>query len=197
MWHGGVQAVADKPGSKVDANDTSLLDKGSCAGVSRLGGDGDSYATVIAWINNIQTKCEARPHGIPYICSVDPYATLGIPSTVGLAPAMDKDLWRKAGMWIGRAWSSIGVRCELGPQIDLYTDPTVARLNGAETEDPALARDFTQPSAGMQSTWGDDGHRRPGLGQTCRCHAQAPRGRRCHEAAATTTAIGAHVFPGD
>ena len=157
MWHGGVQAVADKPGSKVDANDTSLLDKGSCAGVSRLGGDGDSYATVIKWINDIQTKCEARPHGIPYICSVDPYATLGIPSSVGLAPAMDKDLWRKAGMWIGRAWSSIGVRCELGPQIDLYTDPTVARLNGAETEDPALARDFTRAFAGgMQSTWGDD-----------------------------------------
>ena len=125
MWHGGVQAVADKPGSKVDANDTSLLDKGSCAGVSRLGGDGDSYATVIKWINDIQTKCEARPHGIPYICSVDPYATLGIPSSVGLAPAMGKDLWRKAGMWIGRAWSSIGVRCDasrLDEASDLFYD---------------------------------------------------------------------------
>ena len=157
MWHGGVQSAPDVPGSKVDANDTGLLDKGSCAGVSRLGGNEENYATVVAWINNIQTKCEARPHGIPYICSVDPYVTLGIPSTVGLAPAMDKDLWRRAGMWIGRAWSTMGIRCELGPQIDLYTDPTVARLNGAETEDPALARDFTQAfGGGMQSTWGDD-----------------------------------------
>ncbi len=157
MWHGGVQGTADNPGAKSDANDTSLLDGGSCAGVSRLGGDGDSYASVVSWINNIQEKCEKRPNGIPYICSVDPYATLGIPSTIGLAPAMDKDLWRKAGMWIGRAWSSIGVRCELGPQVDLYTDPTVARLNGAETEDPALSRDFTKAFAGgLQSTWGDD-----------------------------------------
>ena len=157
MWHGGVQSAPDVPGSKVDANDTGLLDKGSCAGVSRLGGNEENYATVVAWINDIQTKCEARPHGIPYICSVDPYVTLGIPSTVGLAPAMDKDLWRRAGMWIGRAWSTMGIRCELGPQIDLYTDPTVARLNGAETEDPALARDFTQAfGGGMQSTWGDD-----------------------------------------
>ena len=157
MWHGGVQSAPDVPGSKVDDNDTGLLDKGSCAGVSRLGGNEENYATVVAWINNIQTKCEARPHGIPYICSVDPYVTLGIPSTVGLAPAMDKDLWRRAGMWIGRAWSTMGIRCELGPQIDLYTDPTVARLNGAETEDPALARDFTRAfGGGMQSTWGDD-----------------------------------------
>lgn len=65
MWHGGVQGTPDSPGVAADANDTSLLDKGSCAGVSRLGGDGDSYATVIKWINDIQTKCEARPHGIP------------------------------------------------------------------------------------------------------------------------------------
>lgn len=157
MWHGGVQGVADAPGVAADPNDTSLLDKGSCAGVSRLGGNEESYGSVVSWINDIQTKCEKRPYGIPYICSVDPYSTLGIPSTVGLAAAMDKDLWRKAGMWIGRAWSAMGIRCELGPQIDLYTHPTVARLNGAETEDPALGRDFTKAFAGgMQSTWGDD-----------------------------------------
>lgn len=157
MWHGGVQAAMDRPGVESDPNDTSLLDEGSCAGVSRLGGNEDSYASVVSWINGIQAKCETRPWGIPYLCSADPYSTLGIPSTVGLAPAMDKDLWRKAGMWIGRAWSSMGVRCELGPQIDLYTHPTVARLNGAETEDPALDRDFTAAFVGgMQSTWGDD-----------------------------------------
>lgn len=76
---------------------------------------------------------------------------------MALAPAMDKDVWRKAGMWIGRACRATGHRCELGPQIDLYTHPTVARLNGAETEDPALARDFTAAfGGGLQSTWGDD-----------------------------------------
>ena len=152
MWHGGTESTDSKTKQTVD-----LIEKGSCAGVSRLGGNEDSYASVVAWINGVQTQCEKRPHGIPYICSVDPYSTLGIPATVGLAPAMDKDVWRKAGMWIGRAWSSMGVRCELGPQIDLYTNPTVARLSGAETEDPALGRDFTRAFAGgLQSTWGDD-----------------------------------------
>ncbi len=157
MWHGGVQSAEDMPGVEADTSDTALLDLGSCAGVSRLGPDATSYASAISWINGIQEKCEQRPWGIPYLCSTDPYATLGIPSTVGLAPAMDKDLWRKAGMWIGRAWNAAGMRCELGPQIDLYTSPTVARLNGAETEDPALARDFVAAFAGgMQSTWADD-----------------------------------------
>ena len=157
MWHGGVQGTPDQPGVKTDPNDTSLIDKGSCAGVSRLTPNDESYASAISWINGIQEKCEKRPHGIPYICSTDPYSTLGIPSTVGLAPAMDKDLWRKAGMWIGRAWSAMGIRCELGPQVDLYTNPITSRLPGAETEDPALDRDFTAAFAGgMQSTWGDD-----------------------------------------
>ena len=157
MWHGGVQSAPDIPGTPTDPNDIGLLDKGSCAGVSRLGSNADSYAAGVSWINKIQEACENRPHGIPYICLADPYFIMGIPSTVGLAPAMDKDLWRKAGMWIGRAWHSVGVRCELGPQIDLYTEPTVARLNGAETEDPALDRDFTAAFAGgLQSTWGDD-----------------------------------------
>ena len=127
MWHGGVQAVADKPGSKVDANDTSLLDKGSCAGVSRLGGDGDSYATVIKWINDIQTKCEARPHGIPYICSVDPYATLGIPSSVGLAPpwARTSGARRACGLAVpGAPLASAATRQGLMRQATSSTTPT-------------------------------------------------------------------------
>ena len=157
MWHGGVQAAEDVPGAEASTDDFSLLDQGSCAGVSRLGGDVDSYATVVAWINQVQQKCEEREYGIPYICSTDPYSTLDIPGTVGLAAAMDKDVWRKAGMWIGRAWNSLGYRCELGPQVDLYGNPVGARLCGSVSEDPAVNRDFTAAFAGgMQSTWGDD-----------------------------------------
>lgn len=153
MWHGG---AADSSEGAEDP-DYGLLDQGSCAGVSRLSANEENYPSAISWINEVQTKCESRPYGIPYINSTDPYSTLGIPSTVGLAPAMDKDLWRKAGMWISRAWRATGARLELGPQIDLYTQPTVARLSGAETEDPALGRDFTRAfGGGMQSTWGDD-----------------------------------------
>ena len=153
MWHGGVTDSSEG----AEDPDFGLIAKGSCAGVSRLSADEESYASAVAWINEVQAKCEERPYGIPYINSTDPYSTLGIPSTVGLAPAMDKDLWRKAGMWISRAWRATGARVELGPQIDLYTQPTVKRLSGAESEDPALVRDFTRAfGGGMQSTWGDD-----------------------------------------
>ncbi len=153
MWHGGVTD------SDEDAEDPDYgaIAKGSCAGVSRLGTTIDSYATDIEWVNTVQQKCEERAYGIPYLNSTDPYTTLDLPSTVGLAPAMDKDLWRKAGMWTSRAWRASGMTVELGPQIDLYTEPRVARLNGAESEDPALVRDFTQAfGGGLQSTWADD-----------------------------------------
>ena len=41
--------------------------------------------------------------------STDPYSSLGIPTGCGLAPLMDKDLWRKAGMWTSRVWRYTGV----------------------------------------------------------------------------------------
>ncbi len=156
MWHGGASDAGGGSVEETTAN-TNLIDLGSAAGVSRFNADEESYASSIAWINGVQATCETRPWGIPYINSTDPYPVLGIPGTIGISAAMDKDLWRRAGMWVGRAFRATGVRLELGPQVDLYTNPKCSRLRGAETEDPALGRDFTQAFAGgMQSTWGDD-----------------------------------------
>ncbi|MBQ6411098.1 MAG: hypothetical protein IJI16_04025, partial [Atopobiaceae bacterium] len=153
MFHGG---VADKAEGAEDP-DFGLIAQGSRAGVSRLASNAESYATDIQWINKVQSLCEQNPFGIPYMNSTDPYSSLGIPTGCGLAPLMDKDLWRKAGMWTSRVWRYTGVTVNLGPQIDLYTNPTVKRLAGAESEDPALTRDFVQAyCAGMQSSWGDD-----------------------------------------
>ena len=71
--------------------------------------------------------------------------------------SMDKDVWRKAGMWQARAWRATGVRCDLGPQIDVYSNPIGTRTSGSVSEDPALNRDFAAAfGGGMQSTWGDD-----------------------------------------
>lgn len=157
MWHGGVSSVADAPGVTIDPNDFGALDRGSCAGVNRLYADGESYASAVSWINQVQEICEKRTWGIPYLNSSDPYPTLDLPGYDALAATMDKDVWRKAGMWISRAWRNTGTRIELGPQVDLMTQPTTKRFSGSETEDPALARDFAQAFAGgMQSTWGDD-----------------------------------------
>ncbi|WP_455137786.1 glycoside hydrolase family 3 N-terminal domain-containing protein [Thermophilibacter sp.] len=157
MWHGGVRTVGDGPWVEPDPEDFSALEAGSCAGCSRLYADGDSYASAVSWINEVQEICEKRAWGIPYINSTDPYRVLDIPNNIGLAALMDKDMWRKAGMWTSRVWRRTGVRVELGPQVDLYTQPTADRLDGGVTEDPILSRDFVRAFVGgMQSTWGDD-----------------------------------------
>ncbi|MCR4870077.1 MAG: glycoside hydrolase family 3 C-terminal domain-containing protein [Atopobiaceae bacterium] len=154
MWHGG---ATDNSQLSTDTSSFGLCEKGSRAGVSRLRSKLESYATDVQWINNVQAVCENSAYGIPYINSSDPYPLFDVPAGCAIAATMDKDLWRQAGMWQARAWRATGVRCELGPQIDVYTQPRGTRLSGAVSEDPALNRDFAAAfGGGMQSTWGDD-----------------------------------------
>lgn len=156
LWHGGV-APAVQSSDAWSPSGYEWIEQGSCAGVSRLKSDIDSFANDISWINEVQATAEKGKYGIPYINSTDPYQLFGIPHYDGLAAAMDKNLWRKAGMWFGRAWRATGVRCELGPQIDVYTQSRGTRLSGSVSEDPAVNRDFAAAfGGGMQSTWGDD-----------------------------------------
>ena len=143
--------------TSTDTSAFDLVEQGSRAGVSRLTANPDSYASAVKWINQVEEVCEKSTYGIPYFNYSDPYSLFNVPSSIGIAAAMDKDLWRKAGMWQARAWRASGVRCELGPQIDVYSQPRGTRFNGSVSEDPALNRDFIQAfGAGMQSTWGDD-----------------------------------------
>lgn len=154
LWAGGNTSGSSMPGQDASSND--WVEQGSRAGVSRLAADADSYGSAIQWINEIQKICE-QGNGIPYLNYSDPYVLFDVPSSNGLAAAMDKDLWRKAGMWQARAWRSTGVRLELGPQVDVYSNPIGTRLSGSVSEDPALNRDFAKAfGGGMQSTWGDD-----------------------------------------
>ena len=160
MWHGGLQTFTiptDGGGPILGDDEYELVGQGSRSGCSRLNADIESYAGDIKWINGAQERCEKEEWSIPYLNSTDPYQLFDIPDNVTLAAAMDKDVWRKAGMWLGRAWSSTGVRCELGPQVDVYSNPIGCRLSGSICEDPAVNRDFAAAFAGgMQSTWGDD-----------------------------------------
>ncbi len=153
MWHGGTTDSSE------DAEDPDFgaVTKGSRAGVSRLQSDIDSYASDIEWINTVQSMCEESTYGIPYLNSTDQYQLYGIPDNVAISASMDKDVWRRAGMFLGRAWRATGVRCLLGPQVDVYSNPIGCRLSGSVSEDPAVNRDFTAAfSAGLQSTWADD-----------------------------------------
>lgn len=153
LWAGGTQSSS----TKTDKDATDYIDAGSRAGVSRLTVNSESYASGVEWINKIQTICEKSAYGIPYLNYSDPYVLFDVPSSVGLSTLMNKDLWRQAGMWQARAWRATGVRCELGPQVDVYSNPIGTRLSGSVSEDPALNRDFAAAfGGGMQSTWGDD-----------------------------------------
>ncbi|MCI1665976.1 MAG: glycoside hydrolase family 3 C-terminal domain-containing protein [Atopobiaceae bacterium] len=153
LWAGGTQSST----TSTDTSATEYVDAGSRAGVSRLASSLDSYATDVQWINGIQEICEKSALGIPYLNYSDPYVLFDVPTSNGLAACMDKDIWRKAGMWQARAWRATGVRCELGPQVDVYSNPIGTRLSGSVSEDPAVNRDFAKAfGGGMQSTWGDD-----------------------------------------
>lgn len=150
--------AADGSSTSTDKNNFSLIEQGSRGGVSRLASNPESYATDVQWINSVQQKCEETGNwGIPYLNYSDPYQLFDVPNSVGIACTFNKDIWRKAGMWQARAWRSTGVRIELGPQIDLYSETKGTRLSGSCGGDPALNRDFIKAfGAGMQSTWGDD-----------------------------------------
>ena len=162
MWHGGDTSMGGGPGgpgaeASEETEKYDLVKAGSRAGVSRLSSDLESCASDISWINDVQEICEQSEWGIPYLNSTDQYQLFGLPDNLAIAASMDKDVWRKAGMWLGRAWRATGVRCLLGPQVDVYSQPLGCRFSGSVGEDPALNRDFTAAfSGGLQSTWGDD-----------------------------------------
>ena len=153
LWAGGTQSSS----TTTDTSAMDYIEAGSRAGVSRLQSSIKSYATDVEWINKVQETCEKSTYGIPYLNYSDPYVLFGVPSSIGLSTIMDKDVWRKAGMWQARAWRATGVRCDLGPQVDVYSNPIGTRASGSVSEDPALNRDFAAAfGGGMQSTWGDD-----------------------------------------
>ena len=91
--------------------------------------------------------------------STDPYQLYDIPDNHCLTAAMDPELWKKAGMYTGRAWRATGARVNLGPQVDIGTNVVWTRLGGSMCEDPAVNRDMTKAFVGaMQSTTDDNGN---------------------------------------
>ena len=152
MWHGGDAAMG---GDSTESH--GLCRQGSRAGVTRSQATLDNYVTVIENVNEIQAVCEDSDFGFPYLNSTDPYLVFDMPAYCCYSASMDKDMWRKAGMWLSRVWRASGITCLLGPQVDVYSQPLGVRLCGSVSEDPRLNRDFVRSfCAGMQSTWGDD-----------------------------------------
>ena len=118
----------------------------------------DTYQGHVEFVNAVEQWCEENDkYGVPYLCSGDPHALFDLPDPHCLSATMDKDIWHKAGMWMGRAWATTGRKCYLGPQIDIGTNMVWVRLGGSMCEDPRVNRDMTREyGGGLQSTWADD-----------------------------------------
>ena len=153
MWHNGCNSTW----APLNDDDKASLQAGMRAGVSRAQAAPDNYVEAINWINAVQEECEKSAYGIPYLNSTDQYQNFDIPDNDGIVASMDMDLIRRAGNVQAKTWRATGVRCLLGPQIDISTNPTYCRYSGSASEDPALNRDFAKAFiTGMQSTFGDE-----------------------------------------
>lgn len=153
MWHNGCNSTS----APLNDDDKASLQAGMRAGVSRAQAAPDNFVEAINWINAVQEECEKSAYGIPYLNSTDQYQNFDIPDNDGIVASMDMDLIRRAGNVQAKTWRATGVRCLLGPQIDISTNPTYCRYSGSASEDPALNRDFAKAFiTGMQSTFGDE-----------------------------------------
>ncbi len=153
MWHNGCNSTT----APLADDDAASLQAGMRAGVSRAQAAPDNYVEAINWINAVQEECEKSAYGIPYLNSTDQYQNFDIPDNDGLVASMDMDIIRRAAKVQAKVWRATGVRCLLGPQIDISTNPTYCRYSGSASEDPALNRDFARAFiTGLQSTFGDD-----------------------------------------
>ncbi len=151
LFHGDFSQT----GTELTDEQKQNIEAGQRAGVVRGGSDGDSYATGVSWSNALQTLCEEK-NGIPYWNSTDAYRFWDIPSCLTLAATFDPDAVRRAANYLSRGWRSVGIGCELGPEVDVASNPVYSRFSGCFSDDPALSRDLGAAYAdGLQSTYGD------------------------------------------
>jgi beta-glucosidase len=115
-------------------------------------------STFAKWSNGMQEMAEATRLGIPIMFSSDPRhgATLGAhvrgaqyfsqwPSRegqFGLAASRDVELARDLGKVTAEEYRAVGLHMNLGPQIDLPTEPRWGRNAGAFSEDAQLTAEM-------------------------------------------------------
>lgn len=131
------------------------------------------------WNNKLQELCEQMPHCIPVNTSTDPrhgagkasveFKTEAVdtskwPTGLGMAATFSPDLVKEFARVAAQEYRALGITTELGPQIDLGTEPRWMRV--ADTYGPSsdLVTDYakayceglqTDPNAVNGSGWGN------------------------------------------
>ena len=153
MFHGDFSLS----GSQLEDSQTTSINQGMRAGVLRGGSSADNYAIGVSWTNALQALCESNPYGIPYWNSTDAYRFSNLPSCLTIAATFDPENARRMANYLSKGWRSVGITCELGPEVDVASNPAYSRFSGCFSDDPALTRDMGRAYAdGLQSTWDGD-----------------------------------------
>lgn len=104
------------------------------------------------WVNDVQSRAAATPHGIPVTLSTDPRHSFAEnwgasftavhfsawPEPLGLAAIGDEELVREFAGIARREYTAVGIRAALHPTIDLATEPRWARQYGTFGQDADL-----------------------------------------------------------
>ncbi len=129
--------------------------------------------TSARWSNELQKECEKLPFGIPVNISTDPrhgapdmstaeYKNSGSgvsvwPEGIGFTAADDIEMVKKFARTAAIEYRAMGITTELGPQIDLATEPRWMRLEGTPGTDEKTNIDFVRAYCdGLQGSWGKD-----------------------------------------
>ena len=130
------------------------------------------------WNNEMQALCEEMPHGIPVNTSSDPRHGAGSaaaefkteakgtskwPLGLGLAATFSPELVNKFAKVAAKEYRALGITTELGPQIDLGTEPRWMRVADTYGQSSKLATDYAKAYCeGLQNDekcgdgWGRD-----------------------------------------
>ncbi len=115
-------------------------------------------ATQAKWSNNAQAYVEALDYGIPMNLATNPQ-NFGSPGNLALGATFDTELAQEIANARSVIYRALGVSTELGPQIELATEPRWSRVSGTYGEDPALSRDIADAViSGYQSTYDEEGN---------------------------------------
>ncbi|MCD8126601.1 MAG: glycoside hydrolase family 3 C-terminal domain-containing protein [Clostridiales bacterium] len=128
--------------------------------------DGPEYAA--RYNNNIQKIAEGHKFGIPVYFSTNPRAFQDThsdttendvscwPSNLGLGATFDPSVAKQMAETISREYRAMGITMELGPQVDLASDPRWDRMSATYGSDERLNADMARAVCdGLQTSQGD------------------------------------------
>ena len=151
-----MDTLSPGPGSNLTLRE--MIEAGMRQFCERGGGTADTYKAGVNFTNRLQAICEESFYGVPMWISTDPYSCWSVPSMcLTLAATFDPQIAKKAANYLSIGWRSVGIACELGPEVDVASYAQYERFSGCISDDPVYSSDIARAYAdGLQSTWADE-----------------------------------------